>query len=69
MKGMKRLLAENLFDLLLALGGLFTFWVGYICGYDRHSRIANEADAKLGREVRESYERQNQRIVEEMKWK
>lgn len=65
---MKRLLAENLFDLLLALvSGLFTFWVGYMCGYDRHSKIANEADAKLGREIRESCERQNQRIVEEMK--
>lgn len=65
---MKRLLAENLFDLLLALvSGLLTFWVGYMCGYDRHSKIANEADAKLCREIRESFERQNQRIVEEMK--
>lgn len=68
MKGMKLLSAENLLDLLLALvSGLFTFWVGYMCGYDRHSKIANEADAKLGREIRESCERQNQRIVEEMK--
>lgn len=67
MKGMKQLWAEGLLDLLLALGGgLFTFWVGYMCGYDRHSKIANEADAKLGREIRESCERQNQRIVEEM---
>lgn len=65
---MKQRWIENLFDaLVITLLAGFAFWVGYGRGYARHSEIADEADAKLGREIRESYERMNQRIVEEVK--
>lgn len=67
---MKRKWTENLFDtlfnmLLIAI----TFWIGWACGYARHAEIADKADAELGRAIRESCERLNQRIVGEEVWK